>query len=206
MRRRALILTAVVVALLATGCTVAPSPRESSPSPSGSASASASPSVSASASANEETGPATWIVSNAGIGPLEIGMPYVEAFALLSPAPTGDFDRCAQAAFWRPPAFEGADAIITRSFEGDDQSPLEIVSWNVWDSARAATAPPGPRTATGIGIGSTPDEVRVAYPDAVEVTRNGLYLQAGRLYFAVGQGIVTEVGVTATEVPWEFCG
>ncbi|MET0735081.1 MAG: hypothetical protein ABWY55_05475 [Microbacterium sp.] len=131
--------------------------------------------------------PATWIVSDKGMGPLVIGMPFPEAIAILPRAE----DACGH-------AYTGADgsAWIVRSGDLMD-GPLDVVMWH---------GAPGPQTAEGIGIGSSVEDVRAAYPEAAEVAGQADHLQAGRIYFAVGSGAVTEIGVTATEVPWEFCG
>jgi hypothetical protein len=44
------------------------------------------------------------------------------------------------------------------------------------------------------------------YPNAVEVNRQGLYLQDGAVFFRVDSGTVDEIGVTTSDIPWEYCG
>lgn len=146
-----------------------------------------SPTPTPTAPAPDPADPTTWIVSQAGMGPLVIGMPFRDAIAAVPQAQ----DACGHAYSIRP------DRLFFASWNGGPDDPLNVATWSRAD---------GPRTAEGIGIGSTPDEVRAAYPDAVEVTRQGLYLQSGAMFFRIETGLVDSIGVTSDEVPWEYCG
>lgn len=193
----AVILVGGVVAIAATaglngGGTVAgpslPSPSTSISSPPASTptgAPSSPPPVSP--PAQDPTDPTTWVVSQSGMGPLTIGMPFTAAIAAVPGAQAA----CENAYFVSPD-----NLFFARWGEGADD-PLDVVTW-----ARAE----GPRTAEGIGIGSSPDDVRAAYPDVTEVQRQGAYLQSGAVFFRIETGVVDEIGVTSSDIPWEYCG
>jgi hypothetical protein len=83
----------------------------------------------------------------------------------------------------------------------DSSGALEVAEWSGYLGG------PSPRTPEGIGYGSSVEEVRAAYPNAVEVTRQGLYLLDGTVFFRVETGVVDGIGVTASnDIPWEYCG
>lgn len=134
--------------------------------------------------------PADWVLSPDGLGPVKLGMPLDQAAAEV-----GD----AQLAC--PAVYTGDDhALWITGANGEPTDAVQVVAW-----ARAnATA--GPRTAEGIGIGSTIDDVRAAYPDSVEVNRQGLHIQVGRMFFRVESGTVDTVGATTRDIPYEYCG
>ena len=137
--------------------------------------------------AQDPTDPTTWVVSQSGMGPLTIGMPFTAAIAAVPEAQAA----CENAYFISP------DTLFFARWGAGADDPLDVVTW-----ARAE----GPRTAEGIGIGSSPDEVRAAYPDAAEVQRQGAYLQSGAVFFRIETGVVDEIGVTSRDIPWEYCG
>jgi len=197
----ALVLVAGVVAISATAAlnTGAPigaapttstmeSPARPTPTPTSTATPPGVPGPSATpAPLDDPADPTTWIVSQSGIGPLRIGMPFPEAVTVL-PNASNACDH----------AYRGADTelfIARWGTNADDH--LDVVSW-----ARA----PGPKTAEGIGIGSSPDDVRAAYPSGVEVQRQGTYIQTGNIFFRIETGAVDEIGVTSGDIPWEYCG
>lgn len=167
--------------------TPTPTPT-STPTPTPPPSPSVDPSQSAPPTQVEDpTDPTTWMVSQAGMGPFLIGMPFPDAIILL-PNARNACDR----------AYRSADnEFFIARWGAETDDPLDVVTW-----ARA----PGPVTAEGIGIGSSPEEVRAAYPDGLEVQRQGTYIQTGNIYFRIETGVVDEIGVTSGDIPWEFCG
>ncbi|WP_438354121.1 hypothetical protein [Microbacterium sp. CJ88] len=162
---------------------VSPAP---SPSPTSTPTPSATP-ASPPPPAPDPADPMNWIVSQKGMGPLVLGMPFSAAIAAVPQAE----DACGHAYSIRP-----GRLFFARWGAGVDD-PLDVAAW-----ARAD----GPHTVDGIGIGSTIDEVLAAYPYAVEVIRQGRYLQAGAMFFRVETGLVDEIGVTSGDIPWEYCG
>lgn len=134
--------------------------------------------------------PAGWVLRPDGLGPVELGMPLEQAAAEVG----GMTLACAG-------AYYGFDSSLW--IAGWQTDVVNSVEWYARDGGTV-----GPRTAEGIGIGSTIDEVRAAYPDGVDVNRQRPNIQAGKLFFQLNtdSGLVDGVGVTNTDVPWEYCG
>lgn len=103
---------------------------------------------------------------------------------------------------------------FSRDAAADDASPVEFVSAATPIGNAAGTE--GPRTAEGIGIGSTIEEARAVYPDAEEIVSAGdrRYLRVASdgdsaLFLAFTDGEPVIWGLTATildEPPYELCG
>jgi hypothetical protein len=178
----------------------APSPSSSSPTPT----STSTPPVSTASppSVNDPADPATWIVSDEGMGPFRLGMPFEDAASLIP-------DRAGCGLDESVPSVYFGDAhrlwIVDGRQESGASDGLSLVEWSGF------TPPPvdltlTPRTEEGIGLGSTEAEARRAYPNATETFRNVDYLVAGRVYFGLRDGIVQSIGVTATDPPYEFCG
>ena len=121
-------------------------------------------------------------------------------------------DTCSWAAFWN-----ASDHSLTAYFVHDSaEQDGEITTIDV-----AALVPlqpsDGPRTADGLGFGSTRDEVEAAYPDAEEQTSTigeATMLRVdgageGSLFFTFAQDDDVVRGITLTlldEPPYEVCG
>lgn len=211
--RIALLAGAVVMAAALGGCATTPSPAGSaaetnppvissaSPSPSG------SPSDEATLDLND---PASWIVTESSIGPVQLGEPFSQA---REAAPTWTVDdNCSWAAFWSAPDHSMTAYFVRDSAKQDG----EITTIDV-----AALVPlepsDGPRTADGLGLGSTRAEVQEAYPDAEEQTSTigeAPMLRVdgagdGSLFFTFAQGDDAVRAITLTlldEPPYEVCG
>ncbi|MEV4687840.1 hypothetical protein [Microbacterium sp. LWH3-1.2] len=147
------------------------------------------------------------MISDSGIGPIALGAPLADALALMPEGTARDTDYCEWLAWWN----EGADAydlFVTGAALTDDM-PVSLVGTSARNAPAAST---GPRTAEGIGVGSSVDEVRAAYPDAVEtagsVDPSIVHLRAGRIFFTYRDDpVITSVTVTsAEEPPYELCG
>lgn len=169
------------------GDAVTPPAQSQTPSPTTTPDTTPEPTVASTTPPPDPADPSTWIVSQDGMGPFTIGMPFDEALAVVP----GMTDGCGRAYFLLPDRL-----ILARATLADD-APLMVVQWSRAD---------GPRTAEGIGIGSTAHEVRTAYPDAEEVEIVHTYLQVGRVFFGLAGGVVDSIGVTSAGVPGEFCG
>ena len=140
------------------------------------------------------------MVTDAGMGPLELGVPYADAFA----AVPGAEDACGFASSAFDSQLWLAGWPTDPSEPAGSASPLGVVTWG----QGASELTDGPRTPEGIGLGSTVAEVRATYPDVVEVYRQGLNLRTGNVFFEIDEtaGAVRAVGVTNDDVPYEFCG
>lgn len=157
--------------------------------------------------------PSTWIVTQAGIGPIELNVPFDAASYTMPAGARNDTENCAWTSFWSPPD-ASYQFVVGRDSAGATDSPVTVVDAA---SSPGSTLVVGPRTREGIGIGSTLDELAAAYPDAVPVDSpigdgEGIpqYLKVGDSIFVTyygGTEVVAGVTVTIAETPpYEFCG
>lgn len=170
----AVVLGVGVLTLALTGCTpVPPTPDFVAVTPH--PAASAPPTVEAAASAGDPAQASTWTIGFDGVGPLVLGSPSSGRHAAL-------------AAFEPEPAVDGCglDFVSTPSGLriGTAESAADGVTSIVLNVAVLAQAEAGPRTAKGIGLGSTIDDLVVAYPDARKTSGMG----EGLITYAVTDG------------------
>ncbi|UWD82083.1 hypothetical protein NY057_14905 [Curtobacterium flaccumfaciens] len=156
--------------------------------------------------------PDTWTISGREIGPIAFGSPV-----------SGELDEVADVYTGR---VEGVCPNPNVSnFYRDGSAALTVVAvdglvWGVDISSYLDPDVVAPTTAEGLGIGSTLDELRAAYPDLTSVDSvyfseeegSGLWSieRDGRyITFELGGQASTVVGVwvsSQAEVPYEFCG
>ncbi len=158
-------------------------------------------------SAPDPDDPSTWVLSDDGVGPYRLGMPLADA---LDVAP--GYEQVCEGAFLREFDPSGQDDVDVWMAESDGT--LGYLTTN---------SPNGPRTVEGLGVGSTTTDVLAAFPDATLEFRNSRYLRAGNMIFGFHSASdydapepyldpegdpeeITEVGVTAGGIPYEFCG
>ncbi|MFK4837906.1 hypothetical protein ACI3KY_19425 [Microbacterium sp. ZW T2_14] len=152
--------------------------------------------------------PATWVITEAGMGPIALGMPFSDALTSMPSGTTNDPDLCGWLAWWSAPARE-YNVYTARPGNTSDDGPVSLVATEAWGDPTAAI---GPRTASGVGVGSTVEDVRAEYPDAVEVAdsidSSIVHLQVGQMFFTYREDpVISSVTVTMAEAPpYELCG
>ncbi|MFJ6654005.1 hypothetical protein ACIQLJ_14535 [Microbacterium sp. NPDC091313] len=145
----------------------------------------------------DSSAPSTWIIDSGGMGPLRLGMSLSAAREAVP-----ETDECHGISFfWQ----QGTNALVY--FQQND-AVRHIESW----------LPDGPRTASGIGVGSSRYEVLSAYPDAAAAdTPSSLsWLRSGKLLFGFPfqyaddpdplPDVVQSIAVTDLGPFPEFCG
>jgi len=188
-------LAATALALALTGCTPAkPTPGFVEVTPG--LSTSASPTADAETVAADPAQPSTWTIGFDGVGPLVLGTPSTEQHDVLAAfEPEVAADGC------------GLDFVSTPSGlrVGTAESAADGVTSIVLNVDVPAEASPGPRTANGIGIGSTIDDLVKAYPDAHKTSGMGEGLITYAVTDASGHSIVfgawrTDPAITTIQV------
>lgn len=192
----------------------APSPGASTSTPASSAPATPTPSPETPTSTPAEPTPvaddlSTWIVSPTAMGPIALGDDFAATTQRLQDW-TND-DNCRWTSFWNTP-----DKTLSVYFARDgeiDDGPVRTVSVDALDAVSPGDAP---HTESGVGIGSTRDEVLAAYPDAVEqsttidptpMLRVGEQGTAAMFFIFRDGETVSSITVTAApEPPYEVCG
>jgi hypothetical protein len=107
------------------------------------------------------TDPGSWGISFDGIGPLTMGGQLSEEQAFMS-AFTKEFEESCQLAIFRA---ESAPDILAAARYADTTDTIVATSW----VASTAVAARSPKTAEGIGVGSTLSELLEAYPDIIKL-------------------------------------
>lgn len=145
----------------------------------------------------------TWVISSAGIGPIERGAAYPEV-ATQPPGFTTDE--------WCPGVVEmsGADASRFTLRLTEDGAAVSAI----W-VAPAEPGAPAPATESGVRVGSTKAELDAAYPDLIQAGQVAAeaYVYAigddatGWIDFTVSDDTVTMIGVSERPLaPKELCG
>ncbi|UXW84695.1 hypothetical protein NFX31_10640 [Microbacterium azadirachtae] len=197
------VLTMIGLAACAPTATTASSPTPSaSPAVSPSTPPVSSPPASSSAPAEDPSSPSTWIISTAGVGAVRLGD---KVSALPDLAGWSIRDSCRWAALW-------GDSELQLVAAGDSSESEPVVSEI---AVLGSTTGPRPQTDSGVGVGSTEEQVRAAYPGAAEGTSGyGPWIRTGdpaqgAVYFTLypDSRTVRQVTVTTRDKPSaEYCG
>ncbi len=223
--------TAILLVAVA-GCATAPPGASGTPTPSESAPVGTpSPSIHPTPHTTptqepepEPSGPAlnpdvaTWLITEQGIGPFEIGMAWDDAVAVAEQlgwdtSSAGDQGGCAPSV--SPGYAVGAGGLQLHVWKGES----DVDDVTLVNTGNAASDTPRPKTEDGLSVFSTVDEVRSAHPGAAEdsvlpdggrafVTANEDG-EGGRLHFTHGEvepGVVDGVSVNLIAQPsYEHC-
>lgn len=122
----------------------------------------------------ETSDPATWTIDFDSVGPIELGEAVTSARGDMSAWVAEPVDVCTWTNWFSRPEISLV-FILT-----EDESAIDLIDI----SNRGQDARVGPKTAEGIGLGSTLDELTAAYPD---VQRTGDY-GPDYLYYAITDG------------------
>lgn len=147
------------------------------------------------------------IISTTGIGALRRGGSFSEAERQLGGS-TAD-ERCPWVLSQRTDFATWVIGTENTNAAGNAIDLLAIDSFGFDSDALAA-----PRTGNGVGLGSTLEQVRAAYPSAVDLEPHYVDAairytdSAGSMIFELRDGRVQGITVLAADAdyPWEFCG
>lgn len=207
--RSAPVAAAALGVLLLSGCmTAAPEPTTPAPAPPPPDETTAEPSPDPDPPL-DLADPSTWVVSEAGIGPIEPGGDFAATLSELPDSWNND-ENCSWTAWWNAED-QTYNMNFVRGTESDD-APIVLASASAADPV---TSGAGPRTEDGLGIGSTKDEVLAQHPDAVEGQSqigDGTWLsvpgEEAMIFFEYYTGDEANAVTVTTleEPPYEVCG
>lgn len=200
--RRTVLLSATLIGLVALAGCSAPVPTPST---------SPTPTSTPSTDPIDLDDPSSWVIDFESVGPVEFGEDAADARESLSHFEETTLEECRVAMFEAPatPALW-----IVPPSDGDPSSLRGIVLTAEGDPG--AAAPGSPTTEEGIGVGSTVDDLKAAYPDLVEnepVATRSSYSLAGPgdtfLVFTLDQEqpeFIADISVLNSATPaYEVC-
>ncbi|WP_350352551.1 hypothetical protein ABS642_05580 [Microbacterium sp. A8/3-1] len=156
--------------------------------------------------------PATWIISDEGIGPVELGGDFGTVLGMLPDTWKND-EVCSWTAWWTA-ADSSYGVYFVRGTESDT-APISELS--VYSAAEDLGTVEGPRTAEGLGVGASTEDVLTTYPDAeqgADEIGSGTWMRLpgdaeGHVFFQFreGEDTASSVTVTSRDAPsYEVCG
>ena len=157
--------------------------------------------------------PSTWVVTDAGMGPVTLGAPLPAAIAVMPEGTRNDAESCAWTAWWNAP--DGRYQVYAaRESDAGEVGPVTTIESSMLPESTGVV---GPSTPEGIGVGSTLEDVQAAYPGADFMDTSDGSAVGGRRFIALGEttfltfyeGATTVSAITVTEAdtpPYEVCG
>ncbi|MGW4927831.1 hypothetical protein ACWEOH_01655 [Agromyces sp. NPDC004153] len=204
-----LALTALIVCAALTGCSGAGATPGSTPAGDSTPSAIETPAPAEptpTAPAEDPADPATWIISGAGIGPLQRG----EGFDASAPG-AGPYTVAASGCPNPSATFLEGDGLANLSIvTEDDGSAIAVAQVTSWGTSGDIVSP---STAAGVRLGATVAELEEAYPgiEQTGTSNNSLLFgvedSGGWIVFWLGGESVVQISAAPTpEAPTELCG
>ncbi|OAN43464.1 hypothetical protein [Microbacterium sp. H83] len=206
----------VALSIVMTGCTPATDPSatpSASPSSTTEPSSTPAPSPTPTDAAPDPADPSTWIISDGGVGPVEIGGDLAATLAELPPTWENDSENCSWTAWWN--AEDGDFGMYAVRGTESETAPISEIS--VYTTAKAPVPRARPQTAEGLGIGASRTEVLAEYPGAAEGAAqigDGTWIMVpgdgeAHIFFEFRDGadVASDVVVTTRAEPaYEVCG
>jgi hypothetical protein len=154
-----LMIVVVVAVAIVSGCTVPTSPAAAPSAPPSATGETPSPSPEATL---DPLDPSAWIIDWGGVGPLIVGAPLSEVPSLMTAFTDATRDECANLFAYQAPG------IPTVSLP--DPFGTGLIGQILIAKAETSDEPinAGPLTEAGIGIGSTLEQLRAAYPQLIQ--------------------------------------
>ncbi|GAA2452332.1 hypothetical protein [Agromyces soli] len=204
-----------IAALLLAGCASAPEPT---PSPTASETPTPppapTPSPATTVAAPDPADVTTWVISGAGFGPVERGAVFPGVAEPLSAFELAPVDASCPRLSTLSPVEDSSDAAALLLIVSESGDRVEDV-WVSGSPDASGALPVAPRTAEGIGLGSSTDELTAAYPELQQIAQVSAEAfgyavgdeEGGWIDFIVVEDVVMSIGSSAEpRAPKEFCG